>query len=577
MARMIPHVELSEIRHASEVPVYEALRTHLDDDFIVLHSYPWLRPTRDEGTLREGEADFVVLHREFGLLVLEVKGGSNIRHDGHGWYRDQSGGPRQFQDPFVQAQRSMHSLLDIIEERSNGKVCRKDLNYGYAVVFPQMDYEGLPPPHADKAIIISRRNLSFVGHAIRTAYRAWNAEVRPISESDWQSLTTDCLLPRFRIFRPIGPEIDLISDKLLELTEHQAHTFEGLYAQSRVLVEGVAGSGKTFLALHRAMSFAKHGHRVLFVCYNKELAAWLRHKVDVDPSMSGCRESLVIRNFHALASEIASHARIPFRPSNGGPITEHFWDSEVPDLLEQAALVLDGSDKQVRFDALVVDEAQDFSVEWWYALTQSLLATADAPIYAFMDPNQSLRGTVQLPPIDFQARFELRINCRNTRKIASTSALVLGIQSHPFLRAPNGTQPRIVIAASERQQRTLVIEEVRRLLEREGVKSHQIVLLGPASKANGSLSDLDIIGNTSLVSNAEDWRDGKGILVSTARAFKGLEADVVLLYDLGEFGKLFQRSDLYVACTRARALLIAIVHSAECRGVLESAVSTEAS
>jgi superfamily I DNA/RNA helicase len=231
----------------------------------------------------------------------------------------------------------------------------------------------------------------------------------------------------------------------------------------------------------------------------------------------------------------------------------------------------------VKYDALVVDEAQDFSVEWWYALTQSLLTTPDAPIYAFMDPNQSLRGEVQAPPIEFSTRFRLTINCRNTRRIATASALVLGIETHPFLRAPSGLQPRIVLAATDRQQRALVVDEVRRLLEREEVKPHQIVLLGPAAKANGSLSDLDKIGNIPLVTSAESWRDGDGILVSTARAFKGLEADVVILYDLSDFGKLFQKSDLYVACTRARALLVAVVHGDQCRSVIESAVAASVS
>lgn len=570
MARMIPNVELTEILHASEAPVYEALRD-LGDQFVVLHSYPWLRPTRGDGALREGEADFVLLHRELGILILEVKGGSNIRHDGRSWFRDNQSGPKTFQDPFVQAQRNMHSLLDLIEERSNRRIERSDLTYGYAVVFPQMEYEGKPPPNADKAIILTKRNLSFIDQAVRTAYRAWSATPRPVSEAQWDSLLRDCLLPKFRIFRPVGPDLDLVTDKLLELTEVQAQAFEGLYAQTRVLVEGVAGSGKTFLALQRAIAFAKQGRHVLFTCYNKELATWLRSQVEEDPSLSSCREFLTVRNFHALASEIAFEAHIPFRAANGGPPTEHFWDNEVPDILEQAAFVLEGMGRRVRYGALVVDEAQDFSVEWWYALTQSLLATSDAPIYAFMDPNQSLRGAVTPPPIDFATRFELRINCRNTRRIATASASILGIESQPFTRAPNGIQPRIVVASTERLQSALMVEEIKRLMEREGVRPHQIVLLGSAAKNNGSLSNVEKIGQVPLVTSAEEWRKGGSILVSTARSFKGLEADVVVLYDVGEFGKLFQKSDLYVACTRARALLIAVVHGSECRAAIEAA------
>ena len=36
-------------------------------------------------------------------------------------------------------------------------------------------------------------------------------------------------------------------------------------------------------------------------------------------------------------------------------------------------------------------------------------------------------------------------------------------------------------------------------------------------------------------------------------SFKGLEADVVIVYDLDELSECFSLVDLYVACTRARS------------------------
>ena len=122
MARMIPDVDPSQMEHTSEEPVYRCLREQLNDSYVVLHSYPWLRPWRGEGALSEGEADFVVLHPELGMLILEVKGGETIRHDGHRWFRDTANGPREFQDPFRQAQRNMYALLEIAEERSGLRV-----------------------------------------------------------------------------------------------------------------------------------------------------------------------------------------------------------------------------------------------------------------------------------------------------------------------------------------------------------------------------------------------------------------------------------------------------------------------
>ena len=175
-----------------------------------------------------------------------------------------------------------------------------------------------------------------------------------------------------------------------------------------------------------------------------------------------------------------------------------------------------------------------------------------------------------MPPVDFSANFRLTTNCRNTRRIAAASAAVLGLQFRPFPRAPVG--PAIVIhyAKSRDDQKRLVCKELRRLLTVAGITPNQLVLIAPSSKPKGSVSAVSEINGVPLTTSLDDWYAGAGVLVTTSRSFKGLEADVVLLYDLGEFGGLFERKDLYVACTRARSLLIAISHGRDCRAVMDT-------
>jgi hypothetical protein len=319
-------------------------------------------------------------------------------------------------------------------------------------------------------------------------------------------------MPRFHVFRPIGPDIAATADQLLELTETQAQVFEGLYAQDRVLVEGVAGSGKTFLALHRALAFAREGKRTLFVCLQQGTRSL--------DTQTGRRRS--------------EHRRIPRAtygqelPRPGGRVgrgsrvsgsalqmvvsrTQAFWDDEVPDLMEQAVFALDMAGEPVQFEAIVVDEAQDFSLGWWYALTQSLLDTPGGPVYAFLDPNQSLRGEVQWPPVEFDARFRLKVNCRNTRKIAAASASVLDLEPNIFARVPVGTRPRLLRASTPQHQKGLVLQELKKLLQREDVSPGQIAVHRPAAKTNGSLADVDEIDGVPLVTSVDAWRDGDGV------------------------------------------------------------------
>ena len=74
--------------------------------------------------------------------------------------------------------------------------------------------------------------------------------------------------------------------------------------------------------------------------------------------------------------------------------------------------------------------------------------------------------------------------------------------------------------------------QLRRLLGRERTRPRQVVLLGTRSKADGNLAGIDTVDGVALVTTAEQWRQGNGILVTTVRSFKDLEADVVIVYDV---------------------------------------------
>ena len=56
-----------------------------------------------------------------------------------------------------------------------------------------------------------------------------------------------------------------------------------------------------------------------------------------------------------------------------------------------------------------------------------------------------------------------------------------------------------------------------------------------------------------ITDRIDKWQASQGVLVTTARSFKGLEADIVIIYDLEDFSESFSLIDLYVACTRARS------------------------
>ncbi|MCK9496507.1 MAG: NERD domain-containing protein [Dehalococcoidia bacterium] len=100
----------------AEVRVFDAL-AEAPAGWRVFHSVAWL--SRDQtGDLRDGEADFVIVHPSYGLRVVEVKGGG-IEVDGRSgqwWSIDAAGEQHAIHDPFAQAARSKHALVAKVRE-----------------------------------------------------------------------------------------------------------------------------------------------------------------------------------------------------------------------------------------------------------------------------------------------------------------------------------------------------------------------------------------------------------------------------------------------------------------------------
>jgi hypothetical protein len=83
LSRVYPKEMPSWVRQdplrSAECKVYSALKTQLDEPYVLFYSRPWLGLTSD-GREIDGEADFVIVHPEFGILSIEVKGGE-IHYD----------------------------------------------------------------------------------------------------------------------------------------------------------------------------------------------------------------------------------------------------------------------------------------------------------------------------------------------------------------------------------------------------------------------------------------------------------------------------------------------------------------
>jgi len=567
MARIMPDVNLDDVEHGSERDLLRAFQAGLSDDYWVLHSFPWLQPDRDapDAPVREGEADFLLLHPQRGVMVIEAKGGEIVLRD-RVWRRRTEKGLEPIKDPVKQARRSLYALRDRVRALAGEEAAAAP--FASAVAFPHSVFKDEPPADLPVDSIFTFDDLKAIGPAVERAYGVVTAGGRALSGSTFEKLKR-ALAPEFRVYEPLKLTVDATTDALSRLTRQQLDVLNTFGDTPRAVVRGVAGSGKTLLAVARARAFAADGRQVLFTCYNTELAEWVRELVADDHPVAG---AIKVANFHRLASDLCRRAGIEFQPASGRE-AEAWWDETAPDLLVQASMTLEGKAAEgALFDAVVVDEAQDFHPSWWDALAYLQGLNEHGHVWAFWDRDQSLRREPVAPPLAGALPLTLSTNCRNTRRIVISANTAGQVESRTYDHAPLGRPPQVTVAASPQALPGIVQAEVQRLLRDQRLRPSQIALIGPAAWRNGPLAKMGEIGGVALVDSAAAWRAGGGLLCTTARKFKGLESDVVVLYGFSGLGNLFTAGDLYVVMTRARAHLLIVCSDKHARSHLEPAI-----
>ena len=537
MARMIPdRFDEATTSHAESF-LYYRLQDYLDSDWTVLHTLPWLDGERLR--LQQGECDFVLLHPRYGLLALEAKSGLPEYNGATDQWRFDDGAP--LTDPFMQARRSTHYLNKLLGDHSQAWR-QSALAFGYAVAFPDARaVRGTLRPDMDKDLLLLEHDLDDVqSHVIKVLGRFGEALRAP--RPDVVGSVLDVLKPSFRLVATLAPTIALAHRELVRLTEEQAELLEGLADNKRLVVRGGAGTGKTLLIIAEARRLAADGKRVLVLCFNRPLAAHLREQ------LADVADRVTAATFHDHCLALLVEAGAPTDPE-GDPGR---WARLADDALDALP------NTRLRFDAVLVDEAQDFETNWWL-LIEELLADRDTShLQIFLDDHQNIYGReVQLPftePV-----YRLRRNCRNTRPIAAYARAAIGQADEAGVRGlPDGPAPVLVNVASPEEERDAVRRALHELIHEQGLAPAQVVMLGAHKLENSSFAEVRKLGNFSVRDAAEPDAPNT-IRYSTVHKFKGLEADAVLLVGIGEPSRVYNaeswRRFVYVGASRARVVL----------------------
>lgn len=545
MARMIPASPAPETP-PSEGRLFDRFRTELPAEWTVIHSQRFLlRGAR--GLPREGELDFLIVDPARGALGVEVKGGG-VRRDRDGWFStDRHGDEHSIKDPGRQAQAAVHALRDYLENAPGFGRRGFRFRFDWVVAFPDTVSPGDFGPDLPAEVVLDRGALLDLRRAVDRVFEYWGpsrGNGRALSPEAAEALIeTLCerhppaatLALRFR-------EEDL---DILRLTEDQKFILDMLAAHRRAAIEGPAGTGKTVLAAEKARRMATTGARVLLLCFNRPLAAYLR---------SGA-VGYEVDTFHEFCGKMARRAGFPFEePTTPGH--QDFWETTAPNLLVEALERL----PEARYDAIVVDEGQDFMLDWWACLDLSLKEGVEGTLYAFYDPNQNISN--RHPPQALEIiPNRLPHNCRNTANIARYIARLIGEEARVRPGAPDGAAVEAITCRDPAALARQVGELLERLVEKDEVHPRDIGIISTRRLENSPFAEDRRAGRFRLVGlgdpGAARSRGSKPrIVFDTLERFKGLERDVVVLLDLPGSRRAVTTARLYVGASRAKNLLV---------------------
>lgn len=535
-----PDVTVNMLR-STECEVFRRLEAVLDDSFVVFYSRPWLG-LKPDGEEIDGECDFIVAHPELGMLTLEVKGGAvawDPRTDR--WTsRDRWKVTHNIKNPVQQARSAKHELLKKLNASPHWTSRR--IRAGHGVVLP---HSSAPP--GDLGADMPQRIFCFA-ETFEDGFRDWILERfgdAPPEEGRTKELGRDgvqalekILAKPFQLRTPLGTVLSGDDAALQVLTQQQFHILRAIEAVPRAAISGGAGTGKTVLAMEEARRCAEGGLCTLFVCYNRGLATETRRRVKDGPPVA-------VMTFHELCAEITRRADIP-RPE-GIPDRQLFEDIW-PELLMQAFERL----PDARYDAIIVDEGQDFLPLWWTAVESGLDPDGRGLFRIFYDNNQRVYASaIKLPEDVDLVPIRLTLNLRNTRRIHE---LVRQHYAGHEIEAvgPEGIEVHWITVNSADDLGRKVSDCVARLESLERVLPDDIAVLVATEAAIDPIAPGNRLG-AFRTARCDEHSEGR-IVVDSIRRFKGLERPVVVIAATPD--TVIDTELPYVALSRARTHLV---------------------
>jgi hypothetical protein len=589
--------------------------------------------------------DLIVLHPRLGCVVIECKGvplDSIVGVEGT-TLRLRRGGGVTLENPFGQAEKVSFRLQDMLRKRlKNGRpiftcvaalplIERDAFQKQYAVEWPaETLFAGdFASPDAFETSLLSmsersrtrsKRKVKWFANGVEELDRILRGKT--MFAAGRAVRLEDRGMPADEQRLGLAIERQALEDMLPTRQQHEIgdRDFRG----GHWLLRGVAGSGKSVML---AMATAKTLYdlttlgddtrppRVLVCCFNKTLVHFLRGRIEerfgrlsYDTPPVG---TLTVKHLHGILSTLEKA-----EPSLKTGIKMHKRDERAAAMLSRFASLPPERQAALQYDAIFLDEAQDFEPSEFRLLAR--LCRPDergrGTLVIFYDNAQNIYGR-PLPVwsnlgIEIVGRTTFLNAClRNTRQTLELAFNVLvgsraaegerattrqfadlaGLRQRglvdesgdmvnvKFSQRGDGPEPRLRLYESRDAETDGIAERVRRLLYDDGVLPSDILILFQSLKRHPRLIEavrqaagpnvtVRVVGPEHNANKALPLIEDDVLTMSTVHSAKGYDAAVVIFVGIDAINTTTEdRAAFYVGATRAKHQLILTAGKAEPR------------
>lgn len=589
MAQFFPTRSTCRFDTSGERRLAERLDKKLEDDYLCWYNVP-IGP-------RALQPDFVVLHPQRGVLVLEVKD----------WkletvHRMDRGKAEIFTDGLLKkvanpmAQARIYAL-EVAKELQTDPALKWPtgsphagnliMPYGWGVVFTRITRKQFET-ETNLRDVLDPQRLIFQDEMTESVeeeafqLRLWNMfhHVFPCKLTLPQiDRVRYHLFPEVRVNLQPGqfglPFIDEANalPSLIKVMDLQQEQLARSLGEGHRVIHGAAGSGKTMILGYRAAHLAKATTKpVLVLCYNKSLAGRLQQvmaerglteRVRVHRFLAWCRAMLVAYNVDP-------------------PPRSRDLEAWYAQLVESTIVAVDrGQIPRAQYSAVLIDEGHDFAPEWFKLVVQMVDPETNALLVLYDDAQSIYRNRRSMDfsfaSVGIQAQGRttiLRLNYRNTLEVLSVArafatellrergAAEDGVPMvAPESAGRRGAFPELIRCESDWQEWDCVVERIRDE-QRQGRSWNDIAVLyrtaSQARKIESALrkAEIPFVSTAGDRGKLELFGPTETVKVVSMHSSKGLEFGLVLIPCLGEMPKAGEPAQeearlLYVAMTRA--------------------------